>query len=1215
MKNNVPYNVMRHAGWDAAPRMPQFIGSALATAFPALGTSIAGTSITYASIIAYAAYTAVSAIALRALAPDMPSAEGLNKGRLINTRNPVGSQEYVYGQVRKGGTIIFMETTDADREYKPENAYMHIVVALAGHEVEEIGDIYLNDTVVNIDGDGFVTDDEWQTATSPDGGGISPGNEQPAIRIKKYTGSQTTADPDLVAETSATSSFVGNGIAYVYMRLLFDRKTFANGMPVITAVVKGKKVTDLNGTPQTYPASANAALVIRDYLMSDYGLNDSNIDATYFATAESDCNDAIPLAAGGTEPRYQINGVVNSESTIGQTLQDMVRACNGALFISGGEWRLKVGVYDSSVQTFTLDDFRSEIDLPTKLSRRDNFNSVVGTFVNAGVYDESTNPTGGDWVEADYPAITSAALLEEDGGVENQLDLPLLMVTSPSQAQRVAKQTLYRSRQQMTISADFGLRALNVEIGDTVALTIAEYGWTAKEFEVASWKLLIAEGGGLRVNMILRETDQDAFDWDAEETAVVNNNTTLSKYTGGLDVSGLNATSGAATIQPDGTYMASEIISWTGASSAFVDYYQVQWLQAGSTNYSSTSTTLTEVELFPLQADTLYFYRVRSISSGGTPGAWSDSNFTTSVDTTAPGVPTPIGSFSGYTQITLKWTNPSDKDLKEIQVYANSSNTTTGATLVGTVTGDTFIHSGLPQSTTRYYFLKSVDYTGNVSAFSSSLSGTTLTNPSAGATGDTIVAGRVYYQTLQATAPTPTPSASSFNTSTGELVGLTSGWAQTQPVVNLTDTSLLEWSSQFTVTIDGTTSSQTITFSTPSGAIQFASDIESDNYVANVSGWKISRSGDVAEFGSASIRGTLSVGQIPTLTSSKISDLSTVATSGDYTDLSNAPDLSEYATVTQLNSKTKVFSSSSAPTAEAVGDLWYDTLNDNFKRWTGSAWSAVSLIADSVISSYVYAGEINAAQITAGLIEADQIKLDGVTIDTDGSGNVIVADGGIGSDKIATSLQSTNYVSGESGWKINKSGSVEFQDAIIRGSLDASDINAGTLNADRIDIDGVTLDTSAGKLIVASGGVDTSQLATSSVITSTIAARQVTDAYVASSSTLTLTSSGSISLGSFNTTEANQFIIVQASANAYGTGSSGLYSLNLTIDGFVTSIFLNSTQESYATYSDIRFPISILDRRVVSSSGSHSLGLSYTILSGNTLELTKLSVVITVLKR
>lgn len=48
-------------------------------------------------------------------------------------------------------------------------------------------------------------------------------------------------------------------------------------------------------------------------------------------------------------------------------------------------------------------------------------------------------------------------------------------------------------------------------------------------------------------------------------------------------------------------------------------------------------------------------------------------------------------------------------------------------------------------------------------------------------------------------------------------------------------------------------------------------------------------------------------------------------------------------------------------------------------------------------------------------------------------------------------------------------------------NLNASNITAGSLNADRLSIDGVTLDTSAGNLIIATGGVDTTQIASNAV--------------------------------------------------------------------------------------------------------------------------------------
>ena len=207
--------------------MPQVIAAGLTAAGIGTGTALtlAGSAITYAQIAGYAIYTAATVGAVRALDNQIAAATAANKGRIINAREPAAPQEYVYGQVRKGGVITFMESTGVD------NKYMHVVLVLAGHECEEIGDIYINDQVVTLDGSGFVGG-RWNSK----------------IRIKKHDGSQTTADADLVAETSATSTFVGNEIAYLYIRLEYDADVFAGGIPTFTAVVKGKKVYD----PPTY---------------------------------------------------------------------------------------------------------------------------------------------------------------------------------------------------------------------------------------------------------------------------------------------------------------------------------------------------------------------------------------------------------------------------------------------------------------------------------------------------------------------------------------------------------------------------------------------------------------------------------------------------------------------------------------------------------------------------------------------------------------------------------------------------------------------------------------------------------------------------------------------------------------------------------------------------------------------------------------------------
>jgi len=779
------------------------------------------------TVLGYVAYTLVTVALLRALAPkaDMSQMRGL----MANTRGATDPQQLVYGTVRKGGTITYLESTGTTNEY------LHMILVLAGHEVNAIGDIYINDEVATLDGSGFVTSQNWNSK----------------IRVKKHLGTSTqTTDADLLAESAQIdSNFRGRGIAYLYIRLQYDQDVFPNGIPLFSAVVQGKKVYDPRTSTTAF--SANAALCIRDYLTDSRGLADSNIDDTSFSAAANVCDENVALDAGGTEKRYTINGVLNADMSIQDCLQQMVTACGGSLWWGGGSWKLKPGYYTAPVKTLTLDDIVSEINLQTRIAMRDNFNIVRGTF----------NDAGQRWIAAEYPEFYSSTFVSEDDGVESPIDLELPLTTSSATAQRLAKQLLFRNREQLTFTADFGMEALELQVGDIIALTIDRYGWSAKEFEVVGWTFgANGEAGDLRVTMTLRETSSAAFSWSAEESAIIGNNSNLPNPFGGLTISSLTATGGGRT-QGDGTFINTVIVDWADVQNKFLDYYEVEWKATSDANYAATTTDESSIELSPLVDGIQYTIRVRAVTVAGVKGAFTAITHTPGGDTTAPAAPTSVSATGGYRQIIVKWVNPTDADFKDVEVFVNSSNTTVGATAIGTSAGTEFTHGGLAASTTNWYFVKARDFSGNASAFSTGASGTTLADPSDGDNGDTIITGRVYYQTLQASAPS-TPSASSYNTSTATFVGLTAGWSLSQPSVDITDTSVKEWSSAFQVTIDGSTSAQTLYFSTPTGAIQVTADIESDNYVAGTSGWKIERDTGNAEFQNATIRGTLNATDI-----------------------------------------------------------------------------------------------------------------------------------------------------------------------------------------------------------------------------------------------------------------------------------------------------------------------------------------------------------------
>ena len=88
---------------------------------------------------------------------------------------------------------------------------------------------------------------------------------------------------------------------------------------------------------------------------------------------------------------------------------------------------------------------------------------------------------------------------------------------------------------------------------------------------------------------------------------------------------------------------------------------------------------------------------------------------------------------------------------------------------------------------------------------------------------------------------------------------------------------------------------------------------------------------------------------------------------------------------------------------------------------------------------------LTASKITAGTISGKEI-----IVDTDSATDP--------SNPVLGKIRSSNYSTGSAGWIINSDGSAEFQNATIRGSLNASDMTTGTLNASNVAITNLNAD-------------------------------------------------------------------------------------------------------------------------------------------------------------
>ncbi len=679
--------------------------------------------------------------ALNALTPK-PSISGANRGYQVNTRGSALDHQIIYGEVRVGGAIVYDEATGTD------NKYLHRIIAVAGHEINSFEDIYINDEIATIDGSGNVT---------------SPSQYNGKIRINTHLGSpDQVADADLVAESAKwTSAHRLRGIAYMYVRMEFDADAFPNGVPTFTATVKGKKV--YNPATDTTAWSDNPALCLRDYLISNYGLAEEvgNIDDDLVNTAVSVCNETNTVA--GTT-RYTCNGAFTTDLTPYDVINNLLTSMGGTLWYAQGKWRMKPAYWTAPVLDLNEDDLRSSIGVATRHSRRDNFNVVKGTF------------RGGEsnWQTTDYPQVDSAAFLEADNGQESVADVDLPFTDNSVEARRIARIALERNRQQLTVTAAFGLKTMQVQVGDNIRLTNSRFGWTNKEFEVLSWNFGLTDGLDLQVNMTLRETAETVFDEVDDGVVYERDNTNLPNPFDGLTVANL-AVNGGGKTQSDGTFISSAILTWDAVDSAFISHYEVEWKPVADSNYSSTTTVGNSIELSPIIDAVEYVFRVRAITLLGNGGPIASVTYTVGGDTTAPNSPTNLSAEAGYKYITVSFDLPTASDFNRVEVYEGTSATfASGAVSIGFTSGNSFVRTGLGNAQTRYYWVRSQDHSGNNSAFVGPVNATTFLVEETDLTQSLI-------DTINAAGVTPVNSLPATGDFDGQIVFL------------LTDNTLYRW--------------------------------------------------------------------------------------------------------------------------------------------------------------------------------------------------------------------------------------------------------------------------------------------------------------------------------------------------------------------------------------------------------------------------------------
>lgn len=510
--------------------------------------------------------------------PDQGSFASIkSNGSTQQFRQAVTERRGVYGEQRVSGPIVFPSVSE-------NNKYLHFVLVLASHEVEEIGEIIIDEE--------SITDDMLNGS-----GVVTSGFYANVVRIKKYLGTpDQTADPDLVSEVAEwTANHRLRQCAYVYVRYTWNRDKFPTGIPSLSAWVKGKKVYDPRD--DTVKWTPNAALMTRDYL------TDARLG---LATDESFIDDDQTIASANTSEEYittqnldvSITGVNTTSNLLRlegdrNKLQtgDKVRLISGTIGGLAADTDYYVIVYQRKTTPRialapSLEDALSDTRISltsgssgtlrkiaepryfgggvfkTSAERGENLQEIISAMAGQAVY------SGGSWrilagqyqtptiyfdeddvvgnikvstrvsktdrfnrVQGTYisplndgnPAdypLVSNSTYTLEDGEELKRNLNLAYTQRPHTAQRIAKIALERMRQEIIFEAAFNLTGMKVQVGDNFYFTFDRYGWDEKIFEVIDWRLGV-ENDAPVILIKARENAASVYDWNnGEETAV-----------------------------------------------------------------------------------------------------------------------------------------------------------------------------------------------------------------------------------------------------------------------------------------------------------------------------------------------------------------------------------------------------------------------------------------------------------------------------------------------------------------------------------------------------------------------------------------------------------------------------------------------------------------------------------------------------------------------
>jgi len=570
-------------------------------------------------------------LATKLMSIDMPGVPDTDKSRQVTSKSTVEPMKIIYGQALVSGPLAFLGLSGDDNED------LHHVIALAGHEVEAITDVWLDDEVI-INPNGIVTSGTFGPVTVTVDVPIFNGIEFPNIpqvQVYKYLGTaDQTYDPILVSRfADYSTNNKGQGIAYIHtiftlLEATVSQELWGKYSPNnIRALVKGRKVYDprldvaagnaagANPANPSYIAySDNPALCVADYLTNKQfgmGVATNKVDWLEVIIAADACDVSVPVP-GGTEKRFTANGVLFGTDPHMTSINKLLSSMNGSLVYSGGEYIISAGVYQAPTHVLTEDDLAGSVTVKTSVERADRFNTVKSIIIDPAQNNKS--------VEVPRVQLTAAFNRDNQETLEREINLPF--TNSSYMAQRIANKLIQMSDQQKLLTFPANLSAMAITVGDRVEVNIEELGFSSKVFRCMGWSF--TESG---ISLTLAEDDPGSYaDPDAIEYSTISAAGIITNgFPGVPDPQSLIAVAGVNSIDlnwrnPSNTSRFSSVIVYASSTDQWSDAVEIG--RGIITSFKHDAST----EADSITSGDQRWYWIRAIGIGSSANVFSDRN-------------------------------------------------------------------------------------------------------------------------------------------------------------------------------------------------------------------------------------------------------------------------------------------------------------------------------------------------------------------------------------------------------------------------------------------------------------------------------------------------------------------------------------------------------------------------------------------------------------